>query len=81
MMEFNTIKNIGPIGMLVVVSAILFPAHSQILRGRVIDEAGSGIEEAFVELANAVLSTKSENDGTWKIPVPKKRRNLTVSSI
>lgn len=51
-------------------SGILFSANSQTLSGKVIDEQGSGIQGASVQLAIAGLSTTSGSDGTWKLTVP-----------
>lgn len=56
--------------LLLLLSGLLFPSLSQALRGKVIDENGSGIEGASVQIVNADLSTTTGEDGTWNISIP-----------
>lgn len=48
----------------------MFASYSQTLSGKVIDKDNNGIENALVELANAALSTTTDNEGNWSISIP-----------
>ncbi|MFP4681870.1 MAG: hypothetical protein ACLFQB_15470 [Chitinispirillaceae bacterium] len=69
-MVFNAKKHLYKAYLLLLFSGILFSSLCQNLRGKVVNENGTGIDGASVTVVNADLSTVTDAEGSWNISIP-----------